>query len=715
MTVLPTISSEGKTSPFGDFSSFLDSSAYGLLLTDPQGLPLYWNRGLLSLLGIENSTRVGKDRIASTLESKVRTPDLFEVRLRQIYSTQQDAKLRVSLKDNRTLGIYIQWQILSDGKQNCLWSVQDVSEEAKKIKYLEGVKRHYETAFCGSGDGVWDWNLKENLLYLSPRWESILLSEAKKQGGETRALHSLWDLCLCMPAEECATVEEKLHEHMCSSSPFFEVDFPIKADALRFLWVRMRGVSLRDEKKEVYRMSGLIMDITERKISEAGRELTGLHDRLTGLPNQSSFRKKLSQILKAKSKRKLEKEQGYTFSVLFIRLGRLSMINESFGPEYGDRVVQVISRRLQRLARHEDFLAMIEGNKFAMILKNSSEKEEIETFAKRVQKNLSLPLEVEEQTFVIEVRIGAIPPPPRYAKVRDILHECTKALAQARKESKDICILEEGIGLIEQEKKDFFLFNDLARKALQNKDFTLHFQPIVDLNQKRIGGCEALLRLKNAEIDKGEAHLDVPKLVNALEKSGQIVKLGSFVLREACRFGQELEDYGLGEDFEIKVNISPYELKQAGFCDRVEEILKSLPLKKCKICFEITENIFLDYNDELEAKLKQLKSIGFRLALDDFGTGYSSFSFLRDLPIDIVKLDHSFMSRALSSERDGALIASMLVMGHSLSLEVVAEGVETKEELEFLKGFECDHAQGFLFSPALSSQQFIDYTKAYNF
>ena len=706
-----------------NWPSFLNSSIHGLLLTDQQGLPLYWNRGFLSLLGLKSlenfADRVKKEGISCILsltkDLKLKNPDNFEIRLRQVYSAYQDARLRISLAGNKALEIHVQWQLLSNGKKNCLWSIQDISEEATKVKYLEGLNERYETALRSGEDGVWDWNLKENILYLSPRWENILIPDS--DGLRKRPLHSLWDLCLRMSPEEREVIEEKLNEHMRGSSPFFEVEFPIGSNSSdssssRFLWVRMRGVSLRDEKREVYRMSGMIMDITERKISETRRELVGLHDRLTGLPNHSSFRKKLSEILnlKGKSQRKLEKKQGYAFSVLFIRLGSLGTINEGFGPDYGDKLVKELSRRLQKLTRQEDFLARYEGNKFALILQNTSTKEEVETFSKRIRKSLSRPIEIEEQTFVIEVSMGVILPPPSYAKVRDVIHECTKALGKAKKKGKNICILE-GIGLKDQEAMDFFYFNDLARKSFQNQEFVLHFQPIIDLHTNKIKSCEGLLRLKNQKL-KEESFLDLPKFIHALEQSGQIVKLGPFVLREACAFAQKLEESGF-EDCEVKINISPRELEHESFYDEAEEILKTFPLEKCRLCLEITENVFLNYNQAIGERLRRLKNLGFRFALDDFGTGYSSFSFLRDLPIDIVKIDRSFLAKALDSEKDGALLATMIVMAHTLSLEVVAEGVESKEELAFLKRFECDHAQGFLYSPAMATPDFIDYVKAY--
>ena len=696
-----------------DLYSFFSSSSHGVLLTDQQGTPLYWNESLLSLLGLQSpagknsAIKIQADKVASALEKKVKNSDNFEVRLRQIYSSQRNTNLRVTLKDDKTLEVNVQWQSLSNGEQSCLWSIRDISAEAVKVKYLEDIKDRYETALHSSEDGVWDWDLKENFFYLSPRWKRILIPEI----AELEALHSLWELCLHIPSEERDLVEEKLNDHMRGNSPFFEVEFPIQADDSRFLWVRMRGISLRNEKKEVYRMSGIVTDITTRKISDTRRQLAGLHDRLTGLPNQISFKKKLAEILKAKSKRKLEREQGYTFSVLLLRLSRFGIINESFGPDYGDRVIKEISYRLQQLTRQEDFLARLEGNKFAMILQNISERKEIVTFAQRIQGSLNQALEIEEQTFVMETQIGAILPPPHYAKVEDVLHECTKSLAQTKKENKNLCILA-GTGLKNKEAMDFFMLNNLAREALQNKDFVLHFQPIINLHTGEVKSCEALLRLKNLETEGEKAIFSIPRLVQALEQSGQIIRVGSFVLREACRFAHKLEREGFG-DCEIKVNISPYELKQETFFDELEEIFKSLSLQPGRICLEITENIFINYTKDLEVKLRRLKNLGVRLALDDFGTGYSSFASLRDLPVDTVKIDRSFLTEALDSEKGGVLVAAMIVMGHSLSLQVIAEGVESQEQLDFLKNFECDCAQGFLFSPAISSTEFIDYLYRY--
>ena len=440
MAVTSTMKVDQAKSPHRDLHYLFNSSSHGVMLTDQQGTPLYWNKSLLLLLGLEGSTiEVQTDRLTSALEERVKNSDNFEIRLRQIYSNQQNTSMRVTLKDEKILEVDIQWQALSDGNQSCLWSLHDVSAENAKVKHLQGIKDRYEAALCGSEEGVWDWDLRENVLYISPRWEKILVPETVKTQKE--ALHSLWDLCLYIPSEERDALEEKLNGHMKSNRPFFEVEFPIRTDRSRFLWVRMRGLSLRNENKEIYRMSGSIADITSRKISDTRQRLAGLHDRLTGLPNLVLFKKKLSETLKAKSKRKMEREQGYTFSILVLRLSRFGIINESFGPDYGDRVIKEISHRLKQLTRQEDFLARLEGNKFGLILQNISTEEELRIFAKRVQEVLNQPIELEEQSFVIESKMGAILPPPHYAKVEDVLHECTKALAQTKKGNKNLCIL----------------------------------------------------------------------------------------------------------------------------------------------------------------------------------------------------------------------------------------------------------------------------------
>ena len=708
MALLPTVDPRrAKTLPDG-LHSFFGTSSRGVLLTDQQGAPLYWNKSLLSLLGLhESKVKMQADELSSALEKSVKNSDNFEVRLRQVYSNQQNVNLRVALKDNRIFEVDVQWQSLSNGEQSCLWSMYDVSEEAVRVKYLQDLKDRYETALCGSEDGVWDWDLRESLLYLSPHWEKILIPEAVM--AQKKKLNGLWDLCLYISAEERESVEEKLNEHMQGATPFFEVEFPIHASHLGFLWIRMRGVSLRNERKEVYRMSGLITDITDRKISDTRRQLAASHDRLTGLPNQICFRKKLAETLKAKSSRKLERKWGYTFSVLLLRLSRFSIINESFGPEYGDRVIKEVSYRLRRLTRQEDFLARLEGNKFAIILQNTASEEEIKTFADRIQKSLDLPIEIDGQCFVLGAKMGAILPPPHYAKVEDVLHECTKALACAKKGNEDLCI-RAGTGLKDREATDFFLYNDLARKALQSQDFVLYFQPIIDIQTGKVESCEALLRLKGSGTEEEKDILNVSRLVHALEQSGQIVKVGTFVMREAYAFAQELESHGFG-DCEIKVNISPFELGQEAFCDGIEEIFKAQPFKRGRICLEITENVFIKYNKELEARLMRLKNMGFRFALDDFGTGYSSFASLRDLPVDTVKIDRSFLAKDSHSGKDEMLVAAMVVMVHSLSLGVIAEGVESQEQLDFLKKFECDYAQGFLFSPAIPAPEFIEYLK----
>ncbi len=696
----------------GFLSTFFQSDSRRVLLTDSKKKPIYWSEGFRDFVPIsDKSAKINWDDLSGLFAERILNSDNFEVRLSQIYIGKEDTHFRVRLKDNRVVEILMEWHRISEEEQACLWSIYDVSEEDGKFKYLQNLKDRYEAIIRGGKDGVWDWDLESGFFYISPCWEERLGLAGSNDSDNGRSPKGVEFILQCVPMDEHSSVRKKFEMFIERDEDTLEIELPFHTQASGLLWVRMRGLCVRDEHGRVVRLSGSITNITKYKTSKARRFFENSHDTLTGLPTFSFFEKRLSGLSKKENPLEIgepnfDVKENYS-SVLLINFDRLSVINESLGRSYGDRILLDICQKLRPLLSFGETLARIAGSRFAIIMRNESgRRTETVNLVKKMQRVLGEAVEFDGRYILHGLRIGATL--VENGKVKDankIIQVCEKALREAKEKHQYFVVLQkEHAPSISNGVDDVIRFDDVIQSTLVNNEFTLHFQPIINLVTGKVEKCEALLRFTE---DKG---LNIFQVISAAEKSRQIFKIGQFVLEEACFYSKELSDNGFS-DCRIKINISPYELLNADFSKNVERIFTKMSVESNCFGIEITEGVFAKRCTELYNNLAHLQEMGVQISLDDFGTGYASFTSLKDLPINEIKIDRSFMMRVLDSEKEGALVAAIIVLGHSLNMDVVAEGIETYDQLEFLKAFECNYAQGFLLSRPLPGPEYISYLK----
>ena len=430
-------------------------------------------------------------------------------------------------------------------------------------------------------------------------------------------------------------------------------------------------------------------------------------DELTKLPTNHLFRKQLAKTIISPegNEMKSSQKQNNDSSLLLLSLTRFAHINECLGKEYGDKAICEMVKRIENLSNADDYLARIEQNLFALILEGKYDIKKLSSFIKQMQEALWKYFNIGDKVILLGVRIGAIITLEKYTTVESIFIDGLKALNEAKRKNINIYIFDEDNSIKDTSMESLF-FDNMTQKAFRDKSFVLNFQPIFDLRTGKIASCEGLLRLKNS--NNNSEKFNILKLIHAAEESGQIIKIGQLVMREACLFAKKLGENGFGY-CEVKINVSPHELNERNFCEDLEKSILSIEIMPKQICIEITENVFIDYDTELDLKLKKLNKLGVRIAIDDFGTGYSNLGLLQNLPVDIIKLDHCFLENTPHSAKSNAIVASTIALGHSLGLAVIAEGIEKQEQLHFLQEFECDFAQGFFFSNALAEKEFIEY------
>jgi len=425
------------------------------------------------------------------------------------------------------------------------------------------------------------------------------------------------------------------------------------------------------------------------------------HDPLTGLPNRALFLERLNQLM-AHARRKADAQ----FAVLFIDLDRFKIVNDSLGHLAGDRLITQVAGRLRGALRREDVvtrpdattpgsstLARLGGDEFTILLTDIHDPSDAVRVANRVKDALRQPFAVNGQEVYTSASIGIASSASGYESADAILRDAdlamyrAKALGKARWELFDREMHQAAMTRLALE-------TDL-RRALQNEEFVLHYQPIVSLRTGQVAGFEALVRWQ-----KPDGELVPPGgFIETMEDTGLIVFLGVWVLREACRAARMLQESLPGaQDLSISVNVSPRQFAQPDLAAQIRTVIEEVGIDPHRLRLEITESAMIGDMDRVAAVLRELKEIGVRVSIDDFGTGYSSLSYLHSLPLDVLKIDRSFVSAMAHNGESLQIVRTIMSLAHNLGMDVIAEGPEDAEQVSQLRSIGCEYGQGFYFS-----------------
>ncbi|WP_346841434.1 EAL domain-containing protein [Metapseudomonas otitidis] len=545
---------------------------------------------------------------------------------------------------------------------------------AAQRQALEDSEARFARALRGAHDGIWDWDLAHDRLYVSERWASML-GLPRDALGETSAA---W--FARVHPDDLPALRQAIDAHLRGDAPWLSHEYRIRQQNGGYLWVQVRGVA------EGQRMAGSQSDISQRKATEHQLSHAARHDPLTGLAN----RLRLDELLQQALQRQL-KPGARQAALLFIDLDRFKLINDSLGHAVGDRVLVEVAQRLKRCLRPGDHLARFGGDEFVVLLDDLAHLGDAEQVAKRMLESLHQPLHLDDRTLVVSASIGFTALQAEGQTI-DALQAADLALYRA-KESGKAQIARFSQDLQTAAKQRLELESALAQ-ALARQEFFLHYQPIcrVDQGQPRLVAVEALLRWR-----QGDALVSPARFIPALEESGEIIAVGDWVLREACRQTRAWQRAGQA-DLRCSVNLSSRQLHQPGFAQRLRAILAETGLDPASLVLEITESLLMQDGADTLACLRELACQGVRLALDDFGTGYSSLGYLKRFPLHILKVDRSFIAGVPDDAELRTISRAIIGLGASLGLEVIAEGVESPAQLDFLLDEDCHYAQGFWFS-----------------
>jgi diguanylate cyclase (GGDEF)-like protein/PAS domain S-box-containing protein len=435
-------------------------------------------------------------------------------------------------------------------------------------------------------------------------------------------------------------------------------------------------------------------DITERRKNEETIRQLAFYDPLCGLPNRALFNDRLIQEL-AKARR-----HKSLLAIMFVDIDRFKIVNDTLGHRVGDLLLKAVSGRLKTAIRESDTVSRLGGDEFIILFPDISHARDISAIAKKVLVKLSQVFVINEMEVYITASIGISFFPESGDDMEALIRNADAAMYYAKEQGRNN--YQFYTSEISQNAVEKLKLQGNLRKALKQNEFLMHYQPQVDLRSGRIVGAEALVRWQHPDYGL----VGPKKFIPLAEESGLISSIGEFLLFTACAQTKAWQEAGFSQ-IRMAVNISTYQLVQKGFLKFLTTLLKEIDLEPKYLELEFTESVVLQHSDLVAETLRELASLGIQCAVDDFGTGYSALSYLKYLPLQRLKLDQSFVGALTIDPNDEAISKAIIAMAHDLNLKVTAEGVETVQQLEFLRAHDCDEAQGFLFSEPLPAKDFV--------
>ncbi len=447
----------------------------------------------------------------------------------------------------------------------------------------------------------------------------------------------------------------------------------------------MLGLTVLLKRQVAKRTYELELEIDERREAERQLDELAYYDSLTKLPNRISLLEYLKVAI-SRARRKKNK-----LAVLFIDIDRFKTINDTLGHDAGDQLIVEIANRLQVCLRDDDSIHRFGGDEFVAILQDINELADIQNVTKRMLKSITGSISINSNEIFSSVCIGVSIYPNDDNDIDNLLKYADAAMYHAKDQGGNNCQFYNQE--LTQRVEEKMQLETRLRYALEHDEFRLHYQPIYDLKDQNLIGVEALIRWQ----DPKQGLIMPDHFIPLAEETGLIVAIGEWVLKTACTQIKNWESQGLGK-LHIAINVSSVQFDYGKLYPVIMSILKSSGLDARQLELEITERIFLNITANLKNTLDTLTAEGIKLSIDDFGTGYSSLSYLKQLPIDTLKIDRSFIMGIPEDKDDVQIAATIVAMAHGLGMEVVAEGIETEEQLQYLNSLNCDRGQGYLLS-----------------
>ncbi|NUQ85458.1 MAG: EAL domain-containing protein [Anaerolineales bacterium] len=575
------------------------------------------------------------------------------------------------------------------------FEARDLKSNITMALYKHGMERklreseeRYALAVRAANDGIWDWNLKTNEIYYSARWKEMLGYRENELDSDPNEWFKLIHL------EDRKQLQANLVSHLKGLTPHFECEYRIRHSSGEYLWALSRGLAVRDANGIAYRMAGSQSDITARKLAEERLAHDAVHDALTGLPNRVLFLDRLQNRIE-----RTKRNPNDLFAVMFLDLDRFKLVNDSLGHVVGDQLLITVAKRLQKCLRPEDTVSRLSGDEFAILLDVVKDVNDARRVAERIKGQLKTTTTLGAVERSPTASIGIVMFNKDYTTAGELLRDADSAMYYAKAQGGnqhqlfDNAMHISAIELIRLEGE--------LKRAVERKEWLIHYQPIISLASGRLIGAEALIRWMHPI----RGLLPPQDFIQAAEDTGLILPIGEYVMRAACAQVKAWREAG-HPGFWVSVNISARQFQDKNLVGKVAQILLEMGLPSDALRLEITEGIAVRDREYTIKIMNELNALGVHTSLDDFGTGYSSLSYLKQFPLKVLKIDQSFIQDIHLNRKNETLVTAIISMARSLGLEVVAEGVEKDEQLAFLRSQFCDSVQGYLLSHPLPGTEF---------
>ncbi|MBT7069364.1 MAG: EAL domain-containing protein [Anaerolineae bacterium] len=572
--------------------------------------------------------------------------------------------------------------------------VESLDARRESEKRLSKSEERYALAVRGANDGLWDWDLRKNEIYLSPRWKQILGYREDEIGEDlSEWFGRIHPDCL-------QEVLAKINAHRQGLTPHFESEHRLRHKDNTYHWVLARGLALFDETGTGYRMAGSHTEITSRKKAEEQLRHDAFYDLLTGLPNRALFLDRLRSAIK-----RSQRNASVKFGILFLDLDHFKLVNDSLGHNIGDLLLQEVGKRLSRSMRAIDTVARLGGDEFGILLENIDDVRDATQAAGRIQNLLFEPIALDGNETITSASIGILVSAPGYKTPDEYLRDADIAMYRAKSQGKaryeifDQIMREQMLLRLELEAE--------LRSAIEEQELILYYQPIINLENQKIVGFESLLRWFHPK--KGAISPDV--FIPIAEETGLILPLGDWVLQKATKQLSIWQSQIPDANIHISVNLSGKQLAHPDLLDQIENAIQQSSICPSHLKLEVTESDIINDMEAAATVLKDIKQLGVGTQMDDFGTGYSSLSYLHQFPFDIIKIDRSFVMGMAQDKSKVSLIKAVILMAKELKKKIVAEGIETLEAMVILTDLGCEYGQGFYVSPAINPEDATAFLK----
>ncbi|MDF1751036.1 MAG: EAL domain-containing protein, partial [Alphaproteobacteria bacterium] len=664
-----------------------DHMSDGLTALDNKGNLLNWNTRFMDLFAIQNDTiEVGmslRDVISTALSET--DADALRFALDRLSGAAGQLKADnaldtefVRLSQDR----WIQVSCSSMADRGMVITYTDISDRERTSEALRRSEERYALAAAGANDGLWDWNIEEDHLYTSPRWRDMLglgndpITEKPKEWFDR------------VNPKDIEELQMDIDAHLEGRTDHLQSRFRIMhADGV-YIWALARAIAVRDNNGKAVRLTGSLTDITERKRTEEKLIRDALYDTVTGLPNRALFLDRIEQERRRHSDANEDK-----YAVLLLDLDRFKVINDSLGHDLGDALLIKVARRLENVLKAGDSIARLTADEFGVLLTGiKSEDEALET-VHWLQSDLAAAFQIGDQEIFTSACIGIATPSKGFSDAEEMLRAADIAMYKAKAKGQSSSAIFDS-QMQTRAITQMQLENDL-RRAVDRDEIEMYYQPIISFDTGEIAGVEALARWRHP--DRGTV---VPAdFIPLAEDTGLINAIGTTALRLACRQLKVWDDtLGSKAPKTMSVNLSGRQLQSPDMVREIELILAREGIDGSQLKLEVTESMIM-MNPEITSRiLMDLKELGVALSIDDFGTGYSSLSYLHRFPFDTLKIDRSFVVSMDEKKENMEIIRSIVLLAHSLGMDIIAEGVESERHLRRLKALNCEYGQGFFFA-----------------